>query len=401
MKEREIAYQNLCSVIIDRKFSNLVLRNSRETSPFITQLVYGTLRNYRLVREAWSRYAERKLPERIAILLDTACYELLLLDKPQYATVNEWVTVAGRIKSGAYKGVVNAILHRVSSDDLNTGDLAIATSHPDWLVRMWQAHYGEETAEQICRADIREPRVALRANELLTSRDELLKDSRFTAGKLESALYYDGNVIQSEYYENDLVIIQSESSQEVVNNLPIREGMQILDVCAAPGSKSLQMAMKMNNTGRVVANDLYDFRAELISRNAERYGLKNVEVCCHDGTQIDQFYPAGSFDIVLLDGACSGLGTLRHKPEIKIFITDKDIDDLVQLQRRLLEAAALMVAPGGILMYSTCTLNKKENERQVEGFLKDHPHFRLQKQRTVLPMDYDSDGFYWARMARE
>ena len=401
MKERETVWQNLCSIIIDGKFSNLVLRNSAQTSPFITQLVYGTLRNYRLVRHAWQKHAQGKLPAKLAVLMDMACYEMLFMDTPDYATVSECVSIAGKVKKGTYRGVVNAILHKVGKEDLDSDDLALRTSHPDWLVKMWQAHYGSEIAEQICWQDIEEPRVALRANELLTSREELLAQPGFCAGTLSSALYYDGNIVQSEYYLNNLVIIQSESSQEVVNNLTIKPGMEILDVCAAPGSKSIQMAMKMKNTGRIVANDLYDFRAELIRKNAQRYGITNMEVCCHDGTEIMNYYPKGSFDIVLLDGACSGLGTLSHKPEIKINITDKDIDDLVVLQKRLLEAAALMVKAGGVLMYSTCTLNKKENERQVENFLKDHPQFHLEAQRTVFPMEYHSDGFYWARMRRD
>ncbi|MBQ6654046.1 MAG: 16S rRNA (cytosine(967)-C(5))-methyltransferase RsmB [Erysipelotrichaceae bacterium] len=401
MKEREIAYQNLCQIIIDGKYSNLVLRAGRQTSPFITQLVYGTLRNYRLVREAWRKHVEKKVPNRLAVLLDGACYELLLMETPAYAAVNEWVEIAGGLKKGACKGLVNAVLHRLSKADLETADLAIATSHPDWLLRMWQAHYGQEKAAEICRKNIEEPRVALRTNELLTSREELLKDPRFTVGQLSSALYYDGNILESDYYKDNLVIIQSESSQEVVNNLPVKENMRVLDLCAAPGSKSVQLAMKMNNTGTVVANDLYDFRCELIRQNAERYGLTDIEVCCHDGTQIDQYYPQQSFDAVLLDGACSGLGTLRHKPEIKMTITDKDIDYLIILQKRLLEAAGRMVRSGGILMYSTCTLNKKENERQVEAFLKEHPDFHLDDQKTVFPMDYDSDGFYWARLTRD
>ncbi len=401
MKEREIAYQNLCSIIIDGKFSNLVLRNSPVTSPFITQLVYGTLRNYRLVRHIWSQYSQKRVPERIAILLDAACYERVMMDTPAYASVNEWVQIASTLKKGAYKALVNALLHKISKADLDADDLAIRTSHPDWLVRMWQAHYGVEVCKQICLEDIEEPRVALRANELLTSRQKLLEEPGFSAGALESALYYDGNIIQSSYYKDNLVIIQSESSQEVVNNLDVREDMEVLDICAAPGSKSLQLAMKMNNRGRIVANDLYDFRAELIRKNAERYGLTNIETCCHDGTEIEKYYPEGNFDVVLLDGACSGLGTLKHKPEIKINITDKDIDDLIDLQKRLLQAAARMVRKGGTLMYSTCTLNKKENERQVEAFLKEHPDYHLEAQRTVFPMEYHSDGFYWARLRRD
>ena len=400
MKEREVAYNLLKQIVLEGQFSNIALRSERNVTPLVTQLVYGTLRNYRLVRYVWNKYATGRTANQLAVLLDMAVYELLFTAKPAYATINEIVEIAKKIKKGAYSSLVNAILHKVSKADLQVDDLAIATSHPDWLVRMWQAHYGKEVAEQICLEDLSEPRLALRVNTMKTSSEQLLKDSHFQKGQVESCLYYEGNILESEAYKNDLVIIQSESSQQVVSQLDLKEGMRVLDLCAAPGTKSLQMAMAMQDRGTVISNDLYDFRVELIRKNAERYGLKSIETVCHDGTTISEIYPQQSFDAVLLDGACSGLGTLKHKPEIKQNVKPEDIDDLLDLQKRLLHEAAKMVRKDGILLYSTCTLNRKENEKQIENFLNEHADYQLISQRTIMPMEYHSDGFYWAKLKR-
>jgi 16S rRNA (cytosine967-C5)-methyltransferase len=158
--------------------------------------------------------------------------------------------------------------------------------------------------------------------------------------------------------------------------------------------------MKLNNTGLVVSNDIYDFRVELIKQNVERYGLNNVVTSCYDGTKINEKYKENSFDVVLLDAPCSGLGTLKHKPEIKITTTPEDLDDLVDLQKKLLQVAGLMVKEKGVLLYSTCTLNKKENEKQIQWFLKENSNYTLESEKTIFPFDYDSDGFYIAKLIK-
>lgn len=400
MKEREVAYNCLVKVINEKQFSNIVLKNTKEVTPLVTQLVYGTLRNYRLVREAWSKYAGKMPSSKIAILLDMATYELLLLNKPEYATVNEIVEISKTIKGGNSTSFVNAILRKLKKEDVEIEDVALKTSHPDWLVNMWKAHYGKETAEMICNMDCLDARVSLRVNNLLTTRENLLKDEKFTAGKAQGCLYYDGNIIETEYFKKGLVIIQSESSQLAVDAIGLKDHWQVLDLCAAPGSKTVQIASLMHNTGKVVSNDVYPHRCQLILKNVEKYQLSNVEVVNYDGREIGKYYPEQSFDAVLLDAPCSGLGTLRHKPEIKITTTPNDLDSIVQLQKQLLNTVDKMIKKGGILVYSTCTLNKKENEKQVEGFLKNHPDFTLVSSNTIFPTDYDSDGFYVAKMVK-
>lgn len=195
-------------------------------------------------------------------------------------------------------------------------------------------------------------------------------------------------------------MIQSQSSQIAVDTLNVRKNSYVLDLCSAPGSKTVQMAMMMDNTGKIVSNELYDFRSELVRQNLNKYQIKNVELATVDGVYIDNYYQRNSFDYVLLDAPCSGLGTLRHKPEIKITIKPQDIDEIVMLQKKLLISAANMLKPNGYLVYSTCTLNKKENERQIQSFLAERPDYSLVSQRTIFPFEFDSDGFFVAKLWR-
>lgn len=195
-------------------------------------------------------------------------------------------------------------------------------------------------------------------------------------------------------------MIQSQSSQIAVDTLNVRKNSYVLDLCSAPGSKTVQMAMMMENTGKIVSNELYDFRSELVRQNLNKYQIKNVELTTVDGVYIDNYYQRNSFDYVLLDAPCSGLGTLRHKPEIKITIKPQDIDEIVMLQKKLLISAANMLKPNGYLVYSTCTLNKKENERQIQSFLAERPDYSLVSQRTIFPFEFDSDGFFVAKLWR-
>lgn len=412
MNVRETAHKCLCDTMIRKQYASLAMRTldnvSNEDKGLITQIVYGTLRNWRYVRYQWSRYVSKKPSEEIAILLDMSVFQLFLLDRlPAYAVVDEAVEIAGKQARGAYRSLVNAVLRKladsgpqkVEADD-ETAKLAIETSHPDWLIRMWQSHYGEETMKAIAWDDLQEGRTAFRANTFLTSEEELLKDPRISRGETEGALYYDGNILASDYFARDMVIIQSQSSQQVVRVLDPQKGDRILDMCAAPGTKSIQMAMATANSAEITAIDLHEHRVKLIEQAIEKYGARGITVMCCDSRRLPVLLPLHSFDKVLLDAPCSGLGTLKHKPEIKMNLTPQDIDDIVLLQGELLEAAALMVTYGGTLVYSTCTLNRKENEKQCELFLSQHPEFTLESQRTIFPYETGSDGFYIAKMRK-
>lgn len=370
------------------------MKGNNEVTGFVTQLVYGTLRNYRLVREIWMKQVAKKPTTKIAILLDMAIYELIFLHSESYAVVNEIGNISKTIKAGSFTKFVNAILRNVDLTKKDNQPIQVLTSTPDWLYGLWKKQYGKEVTDQICQANLLEGKVGLRVNKKVATIEQLLKDPNFTKGQVEGCLYYNGNILQTNYFKNKEIIIQSESSQEAVNSLQVEKEMNILDMCAAPGSKTMQLAEKLEGTGKVVANDIYPFRVELIKQNAQKYGYENVETCCHDGNELINVYPEGNFDIVVLDAPCSGLGTLKHKPEIKQFITMDDLKDITALQTSLLETASKLVKANGTILYSTCTLNKKENEEQLEKFIANHPEFKVVSQKTIFPFDYHSDGFF-------
>ncbi len=404
MNVRETAFNCLKEIIIDKQFANIVLQKdyglSQKDVSLLTQIVYGTLRNYRILRESWKPYVTKMPPQDIRILLDAASFQLLFLDKiPAYAVINESVEIAKKNSRGSYHKLVNAVLRKVSENGLvQTESLAVRTSHPDWLVSLWKAHYGQDICERICEDDQKQGRVALRVNTLKTTADQLLKDPLFEAGEIENCVYYNGNIIRSDYFEKALVMVQNESSQLPVNVL--QPYGTVLDMCAAPGSKTVQMAMEMHNTGHIVSVDLYPHRVKLIDYNLNRYGITNTETIAYDATELNEKYPEESFDCILLDAPCSGLGVLKHKPDIKLNITPESIDEITALQKQLLATAADLLKKGGQIVYSTCTLNKKENERQVSAFLNEHPDFQLLQQRTVFPYEMDSDGFFYAKMRK-
>lgn len=404
MNVREAAYSALCSIVIDKKYSNLVLQNdyrlNSQDRSLLTQIVYGTLRNYRLVRYQWADLVEKKVNSRIAVLLDSAVYQLLFLDRiPAYAVINETVEIAKKIKAGSYASLVNAVLRKISETEKRHSDNpAVEYSLPDWLIKMWNSHYGNETCQKICESFLKDGRVALRVNTLLTSEKQLLEDEHFSKGIIENCIYYDGNILDSDYYRNSMVMIQNESSQIPVSKL--NPYGNVLDMCAAPGSKTIQMAMMMNNTGSISSIDLYPKRVELIESNLKRYGIVNTKTFACDSRQLNEIFDSESFDCILLDAPCSGLGTVRHKPDIRTNITPESIDEIVQLQKQLLDTASTLLKKGGTLVYSTCTLNRKENERQTASFLKNHPDFTLLEERTIFPFEFDSDGFYYGKMTK-
>ena len=411
MNIRQEAYVILRDIHLNQDYANLSMRGRLQSfeirdRSLISQLVYGSLQNYRYVRYLWSQFVEGQLEEEIAILLDMTSYQLLFLDRlPAYAIINDAVEISKGICYGKYQKLVNAVSRKLQKLSLNFDikdekDLALKTSHPDWLVQLWIAHYGYEFTKGFCFYNNTIRKSAVRVNTLKTTRETLLNDTNFVAGELSAnALYYEGNILESKYYQKQEIIIQDEASQYIGEILGVQKGERILDACSAPGTKALQLAIAMENTGEVIALEPYEHRVQLIRNHIEIYGVKNVQAIQMDAREISSS-GLGEFDRVLVDAPCSGLGTLRHKPDIKLRIQPEDIDALVILQAELLKETAKSVKEKGILVYATCTVNKKENEKQIEKFLKEHPEFELIEERQIDPLQYQTDGFYYAKMRR-
>lgn len=389
--------------ILERVFSShgyaalLMRKNSGLESrdrAFVSEVVYGTVRCYSLLEFQWRHLAEKHVKARTALLLDMALYQIFFLDRvPDYAAVSGAVDLAPRHE----KGFVNAVLRRCMRQGfLEPDDPAVKFSHPQWILNLWKAHYGEETACRIAEADQKPSVMYGRVNTLKTTRKELetrfhfVNDLSFTA---------DEPLQGTPEFADGRVLIQDIHSAAVPLLLEAAPGMCVLDACAAPGTKTQETAMLMENRGRIVACDLYEARTGLIRRLMDETGVTIAETKTCDASVPGQF-PDRAFDRILLDVPCSGLGDLSHKPEIRWHLTPENIDVLVATQKRILEANAPYLKQGGILVYSTCTLNRKENEQQVSLFCRTHPEFRLLSERTWFPFEEGGDGFYAAQLLK-
>lgn len=401
---------------MDKRYSNLALKEELDDfsdldKAFITNIVYGTLQHYRYVRYMWEKYPETMPREEIAILLDMSVYQLLFMDKvPDYAVVNEAVNIAKTLYNGKFEKFVNAILNTVIREGKRVIEgsemerLAIKTSLPLWIVKMWNKQYGEETCKKICESLNRIPAQCARVNTLKTTKEEIKANNpAFIDGKIseDALIYTKGNISATEEYKKGYVTIQDESAQLVSRFLDPQENEAILDMCAAPGSKTCHIGALMKNHGKLIALDLHEHRVNLIKYNARRMGIIMIDAYAKDATKLEDTFKPECFDRILLDGPCSGYGVIARKSDIKYHMKSEDMDSCIQMQRRLLESATKYLKPGGTLVYSTCTLNKKENEMQIALFTKVHPEFKLIEEKTIFPYEYDSDGFYMAKLVKE
>lgn len=410
---REWIWKALCEVIMNGTYSNLYLKDHLQELPkkdqaLASRIFYGTLQNYDYCQAAWKPYARNKVTKKLQILLTMSCYQLLFLDKvPAYAVINDAVKLAKK-EFAKQAGFVNAVLRRVSENKVKLPSdtlerLALQTSLPVWLIKMWDSQYGFETAKKVAKSSLAILPVYVRVNPIKMDQDEL--QEAVDAGKLtetdEPDIYiYNGDTLGNDilYRQGKISAMDPGSYQIAIFGSP-KKSEKILDLCAAPGTKSMAMAEAMDNTGSIDAYDLHEHRVKLIENDAKRLGLDIVHAKQGDSTRLEPKPEEEKYDLVLCDVPCSGYGVLARKPDMKLHLDAKDIDSLIPIQKELLEAGARDVKEGGRLVYSTCTINKKENEKQVEAFLKGHPEFRLEQELTVLPDDKQG-GFYMARLER-
>jgi 16S rRNA (cytosine967-C5)-methyltransferase len=449
---RELAMDTLVRVAESGAYSNLQLNRTlqdaglqRADAGLVTELVYGTIQR-QLTLDYWlEKFVSKglaKLAPWVHQLLRMSAYQLLYLDRiPAHAAVNEAVAIAKKRGHVGISGMVNGVLRSIdrSRAELVAGEIThpdpirqmmLRYSYPEWLVRRWTEAYGAETAEGICAAGNAQPAASLRVNTLKNSREavlELLTASGIAAqeSKLAPAGIITsraGNLADSAGFRDGLWTMQDISSMLVAEVVAPRAGMQVLDCCAAPGGKSTHLAELMGGKGKVWANDVHAHKRELITAQTERLGLRNVEAITGDALKLGERFKPASMDAVLLDAPCSGFGVIKRKPEIKWTKTAGDIEEIAALQHRLLNAVHSLVKPGGVLVYSTCTMEPAENERQVARFLEEHPDFEraadwpdsiveqlrqagaiddsFAGEAQLLPQHFDSDGFFIARLRK-
>lgn len=403
MNAREYALDVLYRVFREHGFASLILRScplDEQETALAANMIYGTIRQYALLEAQWRPHVKTRVRPRTALLLDMTVYQLFFMDGvPAYAAVNEAVAMTKK----AEKSFVNAVLRSVQEQGLLVpeGDapaqLAVRFSHPEWLVRMWTAHYGREQAMRILAADQKEHPAYGRINTLRND-PAIKEDSRVTMVE-DDCFHYDGVLSRTDWFREGKILIQDRSSQRVARQLDAKAGMRVLDVCAAPGTKTQHTACLMHDTGSITACDLYEQRSGLIDQLMKKTGVSIVHTESRDASQKRE--ESEYFDRILCDVPCSGLGDLSHKPEIRWHIQPQDIDEVARTQAAILDASADALKHGGILVYSTCTLNRKENEKQIAAFLSRRQDYELLHEETLFPDALDADGFYLAKLHRK
>ncbi len=403
---REAALHLILSVNQHGAYANLAVADFiRETKltdidrRFTTELVYGTIKAKLSLAWVLKRHLPRpdKLAPIVQAILMLGAYQLLYLEKiPVSAACNESVTLAKKYAHAAAARLVNAVLRKVAAEkealpwpDVKTAAdpaeaLSVVTSHPVWLTRRWIAQLGLEGAEQLCRLDNDTPPLSFRVNTNALGRDEALDALNSQYGVFSpSAIVPDGIVCRElegplnalPLLQQGVLQIQDEASMLVAHVVAPQAGERILDVCSAPGGKTTHLASLLNGTGEVVALDIHPHKVQLVQENAHRQGLANVRAQAMDARKLPQAW-ARTFDRVLVDAPCSGLGVLRRKADARWNKNEAELAQLPALQLSILISASEMVKPGGRLVYSTCTTEPGENQAVVEAFLAKHPEFK-------------------------
>ena len=390
------------------------------------QLAYGAVQRRATLDaliEALAGRSPRRLDAAVLAGLRLGLFQLLFLDRvPAHAAVGESVELVKRDSPGGAK-LVNAVLRRAAREgrgwlaalgEETPEQAALRHSHPEWIARLWWEALGPATARELLAAGNRPAENAIRANTLKIGAAELRERLLVGAAIQDDALVLDGpwDAHASPEYQAGLCMPQSRAAQAVARLLGPCPGERILDLCAAPGGKTTHLAALISNEGAITAVERHAGRADALRRTVTRMGASCVDVRTEDAAAFDE---PETYDRVLVDPPCSDLGTLAARPDARWRKDEADPERLAVLQRRILRAGARALKPGGVLVYSTCTISPAENERVIGRFLDEHPGFAADDLRSdapvwqhpsvptcllTLPSRDGTDGFFMARLRR-
>ena len=422
---RKTAYLTLIDVESRKAYSNLALNhqiiiNKPSSQAFVREIVYGVL-EHKLTIDYYLDQLVRNGIENLKAaeltILRMGVYQLRYMNSvPEYAAVNEIVVLAKKYcrgKAGFINGVLREYLNRKMQLRLpDRGEdevryLSVKYSYSPWIIELWLEHYDMEFVERLLEAGNETAPLTVRLNWLKVMKKDLIdslqkKGFEVSEGNLcQNALNVKGTgLLDSEMYKLGMFTPQDESSMLVAEKLDPQQGETIMDVCAAPGGKTTAIAERMNNTGRIIASDIYRRKLDLIDKDARRLGILNIETRSWDATRVDSSMVQKA-DRVLVDAPCSGLGVIRRKPEIKYKEYNDDMELLPKKQLAILSASSAYVKPGGVLLYSTCTINPRENEQVVDTFLRKNLSFRQVERKLLLPDVDKTDGFFICLMKKD
>lgn len=392
--EKEKAFSSILLPIYEEKLSNV-------DRSLCHELVLGILRKQFYLDKIIDKFINKKLDIEVRIILRLGIYQLLFLDKiPAYSAINESVNLVVKAKKTSAKGLVNAVLRRITREEIELSfeneveKISVKTSHPIWLLKKWISQYGIEESGKLAIANNETPDLNFR---LTAKTSEVVKD-KLKNENIEPGFLFD-------LAENGKIYFQDDASQLVGKTIELKENEKFLDVCSAPGSKLTQIATYSNQT--VFGGDLHFNRIKTIEKSAKKQGLKNVQALQYDAEKSLPFADE-SFHVILLDAPCSGTGTIRHNPEIRYHLSEKDFAELSAKQLKILQNASNLLKRGGRLIYSTCSLESEENEEVIEKFLKENDSFSViegnisEKFKTkkgfyrTFPQRDSMDGFFIA-----
>lgn len=420
LSAREMALEVLKAVEEEGAYANLALnyileknRPGKLDRAFATELSYGVLRSLNTLDWILGQFVKQPLSSQtpaVRNILRLGVYQLMFMDRvPPSAACNEGAEMARKYGHPGIVKFVNGVLRNVARRKAGIAfpplaenpveHISLKYSHPVWLVKGWLEEFGIEKTVSLCRADNERAPNTVRANTLRITRRELAESLRGEGLTVkETALAPEGLKIEGflslgalAAFKEGLFQVQDESSMLAGAALAPVPGSVVIDCCGAPGGKTTHLAQLMENRGEILAVDIHPHRLELLKQNSGRLGITIVKDLTGDARELPQRFRSYA-DFVLVDAPCSGLGVLRRRPDARWRKEPGQIAELAALQAEILDAAARCVRPGGVMVYSTCTITREENLGQVEDFLSKHSDFEPEALTSLLPRELDFDG---------
>jgi 16S rRNA (cytosine967-C5)-methyltransferase len=363
---------------------------------------FGVLRNLSRLDFLIGRLREGGVDAQTRAVLRLGLYQIFHMRTPPHAAVNESVALGGRAR-----GLVNAILRRALREKealeaaLAEARAAIRTSHPEFLIARWQNCFGPEATRLLCEWNNEPAEVHVRANSLRVTAGELLRSAPAALPSPAHPLALKVAHIPPSWIALGLCYVQDPSTLLACDLLAPQPGETVLDACAAPGGKTTYLAQLMHDRGRIVACDLYESRVARLRENLHRLGVTIARAMVHDCMQAGPPLEPGSFDRILVDAPCSNTGVLRRRVDVRWRLTEEDFIRMPAQQLALLRRTATLLKPGGVLVYSTCSLEPEENDQLVETVGREIPALRFAESRRTLPFVDRMDGAFAAKFIRE
>ncbi|HWQ97609.1 MAG TPA: 16S rRNA (cytosine(967)-C(5))-methyltransferase RsmB [Clostridia bacterium] len=422
MNARRQALDALCDITDRGAYANLRVKQLTSSLPereakLAAALVYHTLDHLLTIDYYLAHFVKGSQKPVIRGILRLGVCELLFLSTPAHAALNESVTLTKEVGKSGLSGFVNAVLRNIDRSRSSlppfpvepVARLSIQYSYPEWIVREWVTRFGEAETEALLSRP--QSAIEVRAQYPFT-RDELqavlpVKSSVNHLDENSLSLESGFDLAANPQFQEGKFTVMGESAMLACRALGDMRGKRVLDACSAPGGKSAYLASLSQNDISLTCFELHPHRKELLDKTLERLHV-SAETLVKDAAEYDPTFEA-AFDGVLIDAPCSGLGLLGDKPDIRYSKTDADITALVEIQKDILSSCARYIKPGGVLVYATCTISRRENEAQIDAFLRAYKEFELEEipislvnggQIQLLPHVHKTDGFYIARMRR-